>query len=161
MYTRLDPGDEPVHYLAASRAKKVNGDNLGKAPLKLGKIGLDLCRAVVLDLTFRHRSRSEPASFQGNFVVVRAAGGLKQGFHFSVRKTVDETCFAEDCSSTAFNDFPQNPLKIFLRLLVLGQDIHGVLNGHCAEPLKPPPNFDAEIIGLGRDLMNEQQPSAF
>src|SRR5262245_24381480 len=112
MHARLNPGDEPIYCLAAPCAEEVNGNNLSKAPLKLGKIDLDLCGAVVLDLAFWQRSRSEPASFPSNFVVSRAARGMKQGFYFAVRKTVDETCFAQRRVTSAFYDFPQYPLKI-------------------------------------------------
>ena len=65
MNTCLNSRDEPVHYLAASATEKINGDDLGKTPLKLGKIGLDLRRAIVLGLAFRCRNLSEPASFDG------------------------------------------------------------------------------------------------
>ena len=63
--------------------------------------------------------------------------------------------------SPAFYDFPQDPLKIFLCLFVFRKDINRILDGNRSEALKPPPNFDAEIIGFGRDLVNEQEPSAF
>src|SRR2546422_3451889 len=53
------------------------------------------------------------------------------------------------------------PLEVFERLGTEGQGINGILDRDRAEPLQAPPDFDAEVIGLRWQLMNQQQPAAF
>src|SRR5207253_2529421 len=63
------------------------------------------------------------------------------------------------CLAASVHDFAPQPLKVFAGLLGVGQYINGVLDRHRADPLQAAPDLDPEIVGLGRELMDEEQPA--
>ena len=67
--------------------------------------------------------------------------------------------FAEKRFSASFLDLAQQPLEVFLRVLVHRQRVHGVLDRDSAEVLQPAPDVDPEICRLCRQLMDEQKPA--
>jgi hypothetical protein len=51
----------------------------------------------------------------------------------------------------------QQPLEVFLGLLVHRQRMHGILHRDRTNPLQTTPDLDAQICRLRRELMDEQE----
>jgi hypothetical protein len=56
-------------------------------------------------------------------------------------------------------DLPPQPAKILDRLGAGGQEVDRVLERHRADALETAADLDPEIVGLGRDLVDEEEPS--
>src|SRR6266550_3947703 len=54
----------------------------------------------------------------------------------------------------------QQPTKVFDRLIVVREDPHRVLDRHRADALQPAPHLHPEVIGLRRDLVEQQEPTS-
>src|SRR6516164_4398846 len=101
-------------------------------------------------------SASDFAFGRSDFANARAS---EQRAHLLVGKAVDQAGFAEKRFSASLLDLAQQPLEVFLRLLVHRQRVHGVLDRDGAEVLQPAPDLDAQIGRLCRQLMDEQKPA--
>src|SRR5262247_1069396 len=55
-------------------------------------------------------------------------------------------------------DLLLEPLEIFVRFLVEGEDVDRILDRHGAEPLKLAPYADAQIGRLRRQLVDQEDP---
>src|SRR3989440_483672 len=59
----------------------------------------------------------------------------------------------------AGHDLPALPLEVFDRLVRPGEHVDRVLDRDRAETLQPAPHLDPEVVGFGRDLVDEQYPA--
>src|SRR5215472_15305264 len=84
---------------------------------------------------------------------------IEQRAHLLVGKAIDQARFAEKRLAASFANLAQQPLEVFLRLLVHRQRMHGVLDRDGAEVLQPAPDLDAQICRLCRQLMDKQKPA--
>ena len=57
-------------------------------------------------------------------------------------------------------DLANQPLEVLPGVLPARQQVDRVLERHGAHPLQPAADLDPEIVGLGRDLVDEQEPRA-
>src|ERR687897_3771298 len=76
--------NEPFRCLPARGAIKVDGDNVGKAPFKPGKIGLYLCTTAVFGLPFRQRDFAKATCLLCNLAIVSSPSILEQSFYLIV-----------------------------------------------------------------------------
>src|SRR5204863_8473257 len=76
-----------------------------------------------------------------------------------VRDAIHEAGPAERGLAAVRRAFSHLPLKIFDRLVRAGMHVDRVFDGGGAETLHPAPYLDPEIVGLGRDLMDQQDPA--
>src|SRR3989442_1276498 len=60
----------------------------------------------------------------------------------------------------AARDFLEQPAEVLDRLIVVGEDPDGVLDGHGADALQPAPHLHPEVVGLRRDVVKQQQPKS-
>ena len=84
---------------------------------------------------------------------------VEQGANLLIGQAIDQAGLADHGLAAAFTDLFQHPLKILLRLLIRGQRIDRVFDRHGAERLQAAPDLDAQIGGLRRDLVDQQQPA--
>jgi hypothetical protein len=64
-----------------------------------------------------------------------------------------------DASPPPLHDLAQDPLEVLLRLVVLRERVHRVLDGDGADALEVPADLDAQVGRPGRDLMDEEHPA--
>src|SRR5437667_278835 len=91
--------------------------------------------------------------------IVHGPSSAKQRFDLGVREAIHEVGLADRSLPAAGHDFSHLPLKIFDRLVRAGKHVDRVFDGDGAETLQPAPYLDPEIVGLGRDLMDQQDPA--
>src|ERR1041384_8826513 len=84
-----------------------------------------------------------------SLIVARAA---KRRDDFFVCLAFDRTRAKDRGFATRRLDLLLEPMKIFVRLLVSGQHVDGVLDRHCAELLQFAPDTHAEICRPRRQL---------
>jgi hypothetical protein len=75
-----------------------------------------------------------------------------------VRCACDELRSADENFSAVTLNLDGEPLKILEGIAAVRQNIHGVLDSHCADAVQPALHFDAEIVRLGREPVNKQEP---
>ena len=75
-----------------------------------------------------------------------------------IRGPVDEPSLADHGLATSFDDLTPQPGEVLLCLGGRRQQVDRVLHRDRAQRLEPPPDLDAQIGGLRRQLMNQQQP---
>src|SRR5258705_106489 len=160
-HARLDSMDQPFDRLAAGRAEEIQRDDLREALPQPGGVRFGLRAPAVWDLFFGRRRFLQPPGLPGEPPVVRLPRGLEQGLYLPVGKTVDKTGLTNRSFALARDDLPQDPLEVFLGLIGPGQNVDGVFDRDRAEALEPAPDLHPEVIRLGRQLVNEQQPAAF
>ena len=84
---------------------------------------------------------------------------MKQGLDLLIREAVDEARLAERGLASLLSDLSKKPLEIFVRTVAPWKDIDRVLDGDRAETLQASADLHAEIVRLGRDLVNEDEPA--
>src|SRR5205807_6918213 len=94
----------------------------------------------------------------GDRLVISVARGAEHLLHLLVVQPLDEPRLDQRRIASALDDLAQDPVQVLLRLLARGQGIDRVLDSNSTELLQPPPDLDAEVARLGRNLMNEQEP---
>ena len=100
------------------------------------------------------------ASGSGDLLVVgiaRCAEGIAE---LVIGQAVDERRTADRRVAAAVDDLPANPLEILHRLIAVREHIHGVLHRNRSHPLQAPPDLDAEVVRLRRNLMDEKHPAS-
>ena len=103
--------------------------------------------------------RGEGAELLGELLVILVARSVEQGPDLLVGEALDEPGLADDRLAAALHDLAQEPLEVLLRLGRRGQRVDGVLDRDRADALEPPPDLDPQVGGLGRQLMDQQQPA--
>src|SRR2546426_7135408 len=78
----------------------------------------------------------------------------------AVPQAVHEVPPAHRPLAPAVHDFLEQPAEVLDRLIVVGEDPHGVLDGHGADALQPAPHLHPEVVGLRRDVVKQQQPTS-
>ena len=74
-------------------------------------------------------------------------------------KPLHEARLADGASPPPRDDLPAHPLEVLEGLLAARQDVHGVLDGDRAQALQTSADLDAQVAGLGRDLVDEEEPA--
>src|SRR5262249_66797 len=95
----------------------------------------------------------------GQFRVIGVTRPIEERAHLLVGEAVDQAGFAEERFAASFPDLAQQPFEILLGLVVHWQRMHGILHGDRANVLQATPDLYPQISGLGRQLMNEQEPA--
>ena len=88
----------------------------------------------------------------------RCARASNSRAQLAVGQAFDQLRLADQRLAAAFDDLLGEPGEVLARLGVAGQRVDRVLHRHRAQRLQPPPHLDPRIGGLGRQLMNQQQP---
>ena len=102
------------------------------------------------------RDRLDLLGGAGHRRVLGVPRGPEQRFDLRIRESIHE-CRATDRGFAApGRDFLAKPLEVLARLGAEGQGIHGVLDRDGTQSLQAPPNLDPEIVGLRRELMEQQ-----
>ena len=78
--------------------------------------------------------------------------------NLAIREPVDEPGLADHGLTAPFDDLAPQPGEVLLRLGGRRQDVDRVLHRDRAQGLEPAPDLDAQIGGLRRQLMDQQQP---
>ena len=60
--------------------------------------------------------------------------------------------------ATLLADLAREPVEVLERLVVRGQHVRGVLDRERPERVQAPHHLGPEVAGLGRDLVQQQQP---
>src|SRR5215472_1219266 len=153
----FDPGDETIDALAPLGAEEVDGNDLGLAFLQPGELGLDLTSLFLCHPATQSLGESLDVLGEGGIVLVPRR--IEERAHFSIRKPVDEPRLADQGFAAFRQDLLQQPVEILLALLAGGERIDRVLDCDRAQGLEPAPDLDAEIGGLGRELVDQEQPA--
>src|SRR5207248_9095333 len=72
---------------------------------------------------------------------------------------LDEPCLDQRGIAAALDDLAEHPVEVLMGLIAAWQRVHRVLDGDRAEPLQPAPDLHPEVVRLGRDLVDEEQPA--
>ena len=113
-------------------------------------------RALAARRRERARGRARPGPSDG---VVGLARRGEQRLDLGVRVPFQETGLADRGLAAAGHDLAPHPLEVLEGLLARGQDVDGVLEGHGPEGLEPPADLHPQVVRLGRDLVDEEQPA--
>ena len=149
-------GDQPLGRHAAARFEEVDRRDLSE-PLAQPD---DL--RVRLGVQLLRRGRVEPcrkgACLLGDGAVVFIARRIEESPRLRIRKALDELRLADHRLAAALDDFLEQPPEILLRLGVRRQRVDRAFHRDRADVLQSPPDLHSEIGGLGRQLVNEEQP---
>src|SRR2546427_570218 len=74
------------------------------------------------------------------------------------REAVEKSRLARRGLPPFRDDLPHLPLEVFHCFFRPGEHIDGILDGDRPEPLQSPPHLDAEVVRLGRDLVDQEYP---
>src|SRR5260221_10630542 len=74
-------------------------------------------------------------------------------------QSADQPRLADHGFAATLNDLLQEPFEILLGLRIGGQGVDGVFDRNGTDSLQSAPDLHAKIGRLGRQLMNQQQPS--
>ena len=85
-------------------------------------------------------------------------GRSEERLHVIVREAVHEGRLTDPRLTASFGDLAQHPLEILLGPVTPGQDVHGVLDRDGSDALKPASDLGTQVVGLGRDRMDEEEP---
>ena len=92
--------------------------------------------------------------------VVGVALGSEYGLDLLVARAGQQGATAERGPTALRLDLTRQPLEVFPGFRPSGQDVDGVLERDGTEPLQAAPDLHPEIVGLGRDLMDQEEPVA-
>jgi hypothetical protein len=84
---------------------------------------------------------------------------MQHGFDLLVADTFDEPCLAHHRTSAGRMDLPGEPGEILQCLRSVGQHVHRVFEQGRAHAAQPAPHLDPQVVGLGRELMDEEEPA--
>ena len=90
--------------------------------------------------------------------VFGVASRAEQVLHRPVRQPLDELRLADQRLATLTEDLAGQFAQARTTLAIGWQDIHGVLERHRPEPGQPAPDLHPQVVRLGRDLVDQQQP---
>src|SRR5205807_867265 len=156
----LEPRQLFVGRPAARGPEEVDGDEAREAPFQPAQLSLDWPPAVCRPAPPATRQCLEEAlRVRHDLAVVRVPRGAKQTLDLGVGEAIHEVGLAHRGLPPAGHDLLALPLEVFDRLVGTGEDVHRVLDRDRAETLQPAPHLDPEVVGFGRDLVDEQDPA--
>src|SRR3989454_9396738 len=78
----------------------------------------------------------------------------------AVPQAVHEVPPAHRPLAPAVRDLLEQPAEVLDRLIAVGEDPDGVLDGYGADALQPAPHLHPEVVGLRRDVVKQQEPTS-
>src|SRR6185503_8029252 len=90
--------------------------------------------------------------------ILGVARRAEKMFDLLVREPVDERRATDRRVAAAVDHFSAHPLKVLERFPAVGQHVHRVLHRYRADSLKTTADLHPQVIGLGWDLLKEEQP---
>ena len=102
---------------------------------------------------------AQPPRRERDLVVLATARALKELAHVIGGEPIHEVRSADRRVAAALDDLRANPLEVLALLFAVGKDVHGVLHRYSTDALQPTPDLHAQVIGLGRNLVDEEQPA--
>src|SRR5262245_4286818 len=100
----------------------------------------------------------QSVQFRRDLRVLLVARQLECGANLLVGGPFDRASAKDGRLATRRLDLLLEPLEIFVRFLVEGEDVDRILDRHGAEPLKLAPYADAQIGRLRRQLVDQEDP---
>src|SRR5205823_189853 len=157
---RLELCDLFLGRTAARGPEEVDRYDLCEAPFQPVDVGCDLPPTVSPPAppVARHRL-PQALRIRHDLAVIRVPSGAKQSLDLGVGEAIHEVGLADGGLPAASHDLPHVPLEVFDRLVRPGEHVDRVLDRDRAETLQPAPHLDPEVVGLGRDLVDEQDPA--
>ena len=138
-------------------AEEVDGDDgveLLAQPRRLaGDLGQRVVGQVVAEAA-RHLAR-----LGRDAPVVLVTRRIEQRLQLAIGQPVDQGRLADDRLAAALDDLLGEPGEVLARLGIGRQRVDGALHRDRAQRLQPPPDLHPRIGGLGRQLMDQQQPA--
>src|SRR5207244_195753 len=157
---RLEPRDFLLGRPTARGPEEVDGDDVGEVPFQPVDVDRDLPPTARLPAPAVARHRLPQAlRVRHDLAVIRVSSGAKQSLDLGVGEAIHEVGLADGGLPAARHDLPALPLEVFDRLVRPGEHVDRVLDRDRAETLQPAPYLHPEVVGLGRDLMDEQDPT--
>src|SRR5262249_8771410 len=102
---------------------------------------------------------AEPGRLLGDLAIGGGAGRGEAGTNLGIGEAVDQPRLAYHPLATALDDLTPQPATVLLRLPGGRQGGDAVLYAQGADALQPSPDLDAQIGRLGRQLVDQQQPT--
>ncbi len=84
----------------------------------------------------------------------------KQRLNVGIAQAVDKVSPAHRAFPPALHDLLQEPSKVFERLIAMREDPNRILDRHGADALQAAPHFYPEVVGLRRDLVEQEEPTS-
>jgi hypothetical protein len=160
--TTLESREEAFRRCAPFGAEEIDGDDRVELLAQPRGLACELGQRVVgqpiIGLVFG-KTRRELARFSGDARVVLVARRIEQGLQLAVGQAVDERRLADNRLAAALDDLLGEPGEVLARLGIRRKRVHGAFHRHRAQRLQPPPHLHPRIGGLGRQLMDQQQPT--
>ena len=157
---RLDRGQQPFEGVSATRCEEVDKGDLREPLSKPPQDRRDLLLGSAGAFPATAHARLKRTGLAGKRPVVRLTSRVEERLDRGVLEPLHEARFANRGIAPAGDDLPAHPLEVLEGLLALGQHIHGVLHRHGAEPLQAPAHLHPQVAGLGRNLVNEDEPAS-
>ena len=88
----------------------------------------------------------------------RTPSGLERGDEPAIRFRIDERTLGEGGFPAIRRDLTRQPFEVLTRLVADRQDVYGAFQGHGSDALQAPPELHPQIVGLGRELMDQHEP---
>src|SRR5262245_16224943 len=157
--TRLQGGENRVRGPLLLGAEEVDRHDLGEAAPQACKRGLCLCAPLAVERAGGGEPGNQLPCLVGDATVVIHPRGAEECLDLVVREALDEAGFANGCFSALPDDLLADPLKVLLCLIAPRKDIDGILDADGAQALQPAPDLHTQIVRLGRDRMDQQEPA--
>ena len=158
MQPRIERRDPLLGPAPARRGEVVDRSDLGQALSQSSEVGLGAGAALPRRRPALRQLSLQTVRLVRDLAVVGIARLMKETHHLFIGETFDEPGLANRGIAAAGGDLPQDPLEILHSLIPAWQHVHRVLDRHRAQALEPAPDLHPEVIGLRRDLMDQQQP---
>ena len=102
---------------------------------------------------------SESLGRHDDFGVLDIPLGREHGLQLRLTDSLHKASLTQSGFSPVGDDLPQEPAKVLHRFIPVGKDVDRVLQRHRPHALQPAPHLDPEIVRLGRDLVDQEQPA--
>src|SRR5262245_27644187 len=154
---RLEAAHASFGCLTTWSSKEIDATDLSEATSEFSDFSLDLGSTVFGDCAAGKLGFELPGRI-GNLSVVRISRSVEGSLHLLVAQAFDETRLAERRFAALLDDLPKHPLEVLTGLIGIWQRVDRVLDGHSAERLQAPPDLDAQVSRLRRNLMHQEKP---
>ena len=152
----LEARDHAFGRLAAVGAEEVDGHDRVELLAQPRRLARDLAQRAVGQVV--GEAGGELARLDHDALVVLVARRVEQRLQLAVGQAFDQRRLADDRLAAALDDLLGEPGEVLARLGVGRQRIDGALHRHRAQRLQAPPHLHPRIGGLGRQLVDQQQP---